>query len=107
MRLTAEYTHNELTELLLAAENRLIQVTAVRHNIQRNFGRGHELTVEAGRSVATCTVLLEKLKSDVIKAKLLPAASHGTYEGSPGAQVADEMPLVYGRPRGSKVGQMR
>ena len=98
MKLVIEGDQRDFAELLEGAKNHRDAIHTMRQSLQMRRGRGHDLTVDAGRRVAICETLVNKLVQAINDA--VPDKSTGTYEGS--LTVGSDMPLVYGRPRQAK-----
>jgi hypothetical protein len=95
MRYILDCESTVMNELLAAADTR-VALRNIRHlDAQRNYGRGHEVTIEAGRALARAKMGRTQLKLAAEAAE--PERATGTFEGS--LQVGDEMPFVYGAPR--------
>lgn len=102
MKYTLDLTAPEFEALTQAAERHLIAVSSIHRMLGERMGRGADVVVAAGVDVKTAERVRQALKDAADKAVLeraIPSLDNDNLRTPHSMQVADDMPLVYGRPR--------
>lgn len=85
--------------LLRELDRRILTMQAHKYATSERHGKGHTLTVAAGRDIELMKSALKALTDAFNEAASKPQDITQSAAGMTALQVGDEMPLVYGKPR--------